>query len=58
MGIAKKKKKLFLYVFFPGESSRTKKSEKKLCRADFDLRAPYIKNLIIEYVLAQLKLLQ
>jgi hypothetical protein len=36
-----KKKKLFLYVFFPGESSRTKKNLKKLCRADFDVRAPY-----------------
>jgi hypothetical protein len=26
MGLAKKNKKLFLYVFFPGESSRTKKN--------------------------------
>ena len=37
----KKKKKLF-HVFLQGEQDGSKNFQKKVCRADFDVRAPYV----------------
>jgi hypothetical protein len=38
--IQKKKAKLFYSVFFQGESISNKKKLKKLCRVNFEVRAP------------------
>ena len=40
----KKKKKKIFHVFLQGEQVGSKNFQKKVCRADFDVRAPYIYN--------------